>query len=257
MNSWHVPLAWGLAVVTAPNALMVALALAGSLALSTLAAGRKIQRASAVTATRSYELSFACVTVLISGLIGATTVYLVQRQLIVLRYDRAGLTIARELGLYFVAFDFYFYVVHRVQHLPAFFRFHQVHHRSTAPNPLSAFSAHPVDTLMTGCFSPLFWMVVSPVHLWTLIAISLYYGAATTVFHSGYDLYPTWWQRRWFSKWYLTSRYHDLHHSEGRWNYGGYTILWDWIFGTMAPEVGSQEATVPALCGRYPSSEAS
>ncbi|HJQ85812.1 MAG TPA: sterol desaturase family protein, partial [Candidatus Binatia bacterium] len=250
MQDWNAPLGWGYAVVAAPNATMVLLALVASSVLGVVLPGRKIQRGPRPTASRWYELGFAAMTVAISGLIGAATVQLVRHGWIALRLERPSPAVfLAELAAYFVAFDLWFYLTHRLLHVaPLYRRVHVIHHRSTVPNPLSAFSAHPVETLLTGCFSPLFWMVV-PIHLATLAVITIYYGAITIVFHSGYDLLPRWWHERWFSRWTITPRYHDLHHARGRWNYGGYTILWDALFGTIAPEFRARPALLRARAG--------
>ena len=51
--------------------------------------------------------------------------------------------------------------------------------------------------------------------------------------HSGYEFLPRWWNKTWATKWFITATFHDQHHKYFRWNFGGYTTIWDRICGTV------------------------
>jgi lathosterol oxidase len=53
--------------------------------------------------------------------------------------------------------------------------------------------------------------------------------------HSGYEFFPRWWNKTWATKWFITATFHDHHHHYFKWNFGGYTTIWDWICGTVRP----------------------
>jgi sterol desaturase/sphingolipid hydroxylase (fatty acid hydroxylase superfamily) len=53
--------------------------------------------------------------------------------------------------------------------------------------------------------------------------------------HSGVELLPKWWNKTWFTKWFITATFHDQHHRYFKGNYGGHTTIWDWICGTVRP----------------------
>ena len=47
--------------------------------------------------------------------------------------------------------------------------------------------------------------------------------------------FPRWWYRSWLTKWFLTPMFHDQHHQLFHCNYGGFTTIWDRVFGTVNP----------------------
>jgi sterol desaturase/sphingolipid hydroxylase (fatty acid hydroxylase superfamily) len=149
--------------------------------------------------------------------------------------------VAWEFAVYFFAFDLYFYAVHRLMHVDVVYRWvHATHHRSTAPNPLTAFAFNPIEGGLTGGFLPIF-LSVFEVHRESLALIGSFQPLMSIFVHCGHELLPRWWYRVPLTSWLLTTRFHDEHHRlpEGR-NYGGFTTLWDRLFGTLSP--GFQQA---------------
>lgn len=66
--------------------------------------------------------------------------------------------------LMFVLHDFYFYWIHRMMHLPKFYRhFHKVHHTSTNPSPWTAYSFHPLEAILEAGIIPLIAITI-PAH---------------------------------------------------------------------------------------------
>jgi sterol desaturase/sphingolipid hydroxylase (fatty acid hydroxylase superfamily) len=140
-----------------------------------------------------------------------------------------------EFAIYFFAFDLYFYLVHRVMHLGPVFRWvHATHHRSTAPDPLTAFSFNPLEGILTGGFLPVFLAIVE-VHRESLGAIATFQPLMSLYVHCGHEFFPRWWYRTPATGWLLTPLFHDQHHSLVGCNYGGFTTLWDRLFGTVNP----------------------
>src|SRR5262249_4624277 len=140
-------------------------------------------------------------------------------------------TSAGEFAVYFFAFDLYFYLLHRVMHLrPVFHLVHSTHHRSTAPVPLTAFSFNPLEGMLTGGFLPLF-LAAFEVHRGSLAIISTFQPLMSLFVHCGHEFFPRWWYRSPVTGWLLTPAFHDRHHSAVDCNYGGFTTLWDRVFG--------------------------
>ena len=54
--------------------------------------------------------------------------------------------------------------------------------------------------------------------------------------HCGYEFLPRWWNKTWLTRWFITATFHDQHHKYFKWNYGGYTTIWDFICGTVRPK---------------------
>ena len=144
--------------------------------------------------------------------------------------------VAGEFALYFFVFDLYFYAVHRLMHVGPVYRFvHETHHHSTAPNPLTAFSFNPVEGMIAGGFLPLF-LAAFEVHREALAVIGPFQILMSISVHCGHEYFPRWWYRTWLTKWFLTPMFHDQHHQLFHCNYGGFTTIWDRVFGTVNPE---------------------
>lgn len=207
-------------------------------------ARRRIQNVRLTATTLRRETVLGGLTLLLSGVMAVSTVYLVQRGVIRLRLEAASLpTIVLEVGAYLLGVDLYFYAVHRFLHLgPVYRRIHVLHHRSGSPNPLTAFSAHPVETILNGAFLPLFLCLV-PLHLGTVVFVSVHAPINNILLHNGHEVFPAWWYRSPFSRWYATPYFHDLHHADVVYNFGLLTTIWDRVFRTMAPRFNERVLT--------------
>ena len=154
--------------------------------------------------------------------------------------------IGLEYAAYFFAFDCYFYWLHRLMHIePVYSWVHKIHHYSVSPNALTTLSVNPLESLINGGFVPLFIALVT-VHSGTMLLIT-----PTNIFmglyvHSGYEFLPRWWYKSWATKWFITASFHDQHHRYFNWNYGGYTTIWDWAFGTVRPKFVADFAQLKA-----------
>jgi sterol desaturase/sphingolipid hydroxylase (fatty acid hydroxylase superfamily) len=143
--------------------------------------------------------------------------------------------VAGEFAVYFASFDLYFYALHRAMHLDPVFRWvHATHHRSTAPGPLTAFSFNPLEGILTGGFLPVF-LAVFEVHRESLALIGTFQPLMSVYVHCGHEFLPRWWYRTPLTGWLLTPLFHDQHHSRVGYNYGGFTTIWDRVFGTVSP----------------------
>jgi Delta7-sterol 5-desaturase len=196
---------------------------------------RKIQPHGFKWRTFRNEAIFGVINLATAGVVlGLITKALTAHGLVV--FDRtpvSGWVIALEYAAYFFGFDFYFYWFHRLMHMEPIYRWvHKLHHYSTSPNVLTTLSVNPLESLINGGFVPLF-TVLFVVHAPTMALI-----APTNIFmgfyvHSGYEFLPRWWHRSWVTRWFITATFHDQHHKYFKYNYGGYTTIWDWACGTV------------------------
>ncbi len=183
------------------------------------------------------EALVAPVSVLISGpMIGFSQGWLLEHQWIA--FNAAPVqwwVIALEYAAYFFLFDTWFYWNHRLMHKePVYKLVHKLHHWSTSPNMLTTLSVNPLESFVNGGFVPLF-LTVFTVHTETLALILPTNIVMGLYVHSGYELFPRWWNKSWASKWFITATFHDQHHKYFTANFGGYTTIWDRICGTMRP----------------------
>jgi sterol desaturase/sphingolipid hydroxylase (fatty acid hydroxylase superfamily) len=198
---------------------------------------RKIQvRPFSVALFAKHELPWSFATLVVAGLLGIAITKLRAKGYIVLdQGPTSALRVVRELLTYLVAYDVYFYFLHRALHTDALYeRIHRVHHESTSPNPLTGFVFHPVEATITGGFLVTLLSVVH-FHQYSLMAIGLYGGVSTVIVHSGYELFPRWWYENAITRLYITPFFHDQHHAQYRCNYGAFTTILDRVFSTMHP----------------------
>jgi sterol desaturase/sphingolipid hydroxylase (fatty acid hydroxylase superfamily) len=181
-----------------------------------------------------HELVFTASTLLLGGFIGIATVRLLERGVAAIDFGATTpLTVVLQVVTYLLAFDLYFYGLHRLIHVGVLYDWiHSVHHRSMAPNPLTAFSVHPLEALLTGGFLPLV-LVLYPLHILTIAVVAAYYAVSSIVLHTGYEIVPRWWHRHAVTRWLVTPSFHDAHHAGITGNYAIYTTVWDRLFGTV------------------------
>jgi sterol desaturase/sphingolipid hydroxylase (fatty acid hydroxylase superfamily) len=220
---------------------------------------RKIQPKGFKWKTFRNEGFFAAINLVASGfLIGAPMAWLSSNGYIAV--DKGPVDwwrIAIEYALYFFLFDTWFYWLHRWMHNEPFYTYiHKLHHFSTSPNLLTTLSVNPVESLINGGFVPLFLVAMSfihPVHESAMGLITPTNIVMGLYVHSGYELFPRWWNKSWASKWFITATFHDQHHKYFTANFGGYTTIWDRLCGTMRPKF---EADFDKLKSRGDSKEA-
>lgn len=198
---------------------------------------RKIQPKGFRWKTFRNEAIFATINLAVTGvLLGSLTALLKQAGLIHFNAAPAAWwVIALEYALYFFAFDTWFYWLHRAMHQPKIYPWiHKTHHYSTAPNLLTTLSVNPLESLVNGGFVPLFTAALT-LHSSTMLLIAPTNIIMGLYVHAGYEFFPRWWHKSWATKWFITTTFHDQHHKYFRYNFGGYTTIWDRICGTVRP----------------------
>ena len=185
-----------------------------------------------------YEVLFSFLMLGVANFIGVAVRFLVNHGYARILHDPLSLatvgTIAWQFAVYFVLFDIYFYFLHRLLHTKALFWIHRVHHQSRVPNPLSAFSFHPIEGLLTGGFVPIM-VFFFDLHVYSIIIVNLYGVINSVLVHSGHEFFPRWWYKRRTTGWYLSPMFHDRHHTRWNYNFGGFTTIWDRLLGTVYP----------------------
>jgi sterol desaturase/sphingolipid hydroxylase (fatty acid hydroxylase superfamily) len=110
-----------------------------------------------------------------------------------------------------------------------------VSHRSTSPNLLTTLSGGPLESVINGGFVPLFTAALT-VHATTMALITPTSIIMGLYVHSGYEFLPRWWNKSSATRWFITATFHDQHHKYFKWNFGGYTTIWDFLCGTVRPK---------------------
>lgn len=132
--------------------------------------------------------------------------------------------------------DTYFYWIHRLMHLPWFYRrVHLTHHKSVNPSPWAAYAFHPVEAVLEGGILPLllFCIPMHPINFFGFITLMLWFNVYG---HLGYELFSRKVYEHPIGRWLNSSVYHNLHHERFQGNYGLYFTLWDRLMGTLRPD---------------------
>jgi len=241
--------------------LVPAALVAGALALLPGAwrARRSVQDHAPAAGQRRREFLNSMLTVLIFSANGALIFAGVSAGVLHLYTDIAerGWTYAAiSLIVLVLAHDTWFYWTHRLLHKRWMFRWsHRTHHRSVAPTPWAAYSFAPVEAFVQAAFLPLI-MLVLPLHPLVTFVFLTHMIVRNVLGHAGVDFVPRAWLAGWWGRWLTTTLHHDLHHSQGRHNYGLYFTWWDRVAGTEHPEYRSRlRKFVGSLEGPPPGSQ--
>ncbi|QDL91315.1 sterol desaturase family protein [Paroceanicella profunda] len=131
-----------------------------------------------------------------------------------------------------VIFDAWFYFGHRLLHWKPLYRFHALHHKSVAPTVWSNDSSGLVDTLIEHGFYLVVWFVL-PVPALSVFALRLFDQISGMIGHSGFEYFAGASSRA--PSPMICSTFHDLHHSQFRYNFGNIFSIWDRLLGTVHP----------------------
>ncbi len=124
--------------------------------------------------------------------------------------------------------SFWFYLIHRLLHVPALYRrFHALHHRNTNVGPWSGLSMHPVEHLIyLGGVVIHFLVGAHPLHILFHLQYFTLTAATTHCGHEGITVAGR-------NRLRLGTFHHQLHHRYFECNYGALDVPWDKLFGTF------------------------
>ncbi|XP_067120807.1 lathosterol oxidase-like [Centruroides vittatus] len=130
-----------------------------------------------------------------------------------------------SIVLYYIWVDLMTYCVHRMLHLPFFYKkFHKIHHRFKQPTAFSSTAMHPAEFLLMQTFMmiPILFL---PMHWVTYIGVIGYVFYYGIIDHSGIKMEAIW-------PWQPNSLFHDDHHKYFHVNFGFNLTIWDKLQGT-------------------------
>ena len=220
-------------LLLAENALILALAVAAGQLLGRSFAHRRVAPPPPPLSRREGWL--ALMTVLLNTGVTVAGLVLWRAGMIVLHRGGA-LRALRDVVALLLIMDVAMYVLHRVAHIGPFFTLvHREHHGYEHPRPLTLFALHPLETLGFGTL----WLIVlilypaSWLGMASYLTLNVVYGV---IGHLGVEPLPAATLRIPLLKELTTSTFHAQHHLDRQHNFGFYTLLWDRLFGTLAPQ---------------------
>lgn len=229
----EVPLWLAALVFLAKNALVLALALALGEALVRRFAGRRITPEPPPLVRHEVLLAVACV--VLNSAVTFAGLLLWRAGWIRFRED-TGLGVLVDFAVLVLVMDAAMYVLHRVAHAPFLYtRLHAPHHRYEHARPLTLFVLHPAEVLGFGSL----WLAVCVAYEASWLGMMLYLVFNTLwglLGHLGVEPFPKDWGRWPVLGRIATTTFHARHHLTPGYNFGFYTLLWDRLFGTLAPD---------------------
>ncbi len=132
--------------------------------------------------------------------------------------------------------DAYFYWAHRAMHTRWLFRrVHRVHHKSRTPTPWAAYAFAAPEAILEAAILPLSTLLF-PMHELTVLLFVTHMIVRNVIGHAGIELFPSWWLQTPVLRRITTTTHHDLHHSQGGYNFGLYFTWWDRWMKTEHPQ---------------------
>jgi len=157
-----------------------------------------------------------------------------------------GIGAAIDVIVLLLTMDLFMYCLHRLAHTRVLYKLmHQFHHRYERVRPLTLFALNPVENLGFG----LLWLAVISVYPASWLGMSVYLAlnvAFGTVGHLGVEPIPRAWIQNAAVRYVAGSSFHAQHHQDVHYNYGFYTLIWDWLFGTLRPDYANSYGQMPA-----------
>ncbi|HEX5751189.1 MAG TPA: sterol desaturase family protein [Archangium sp.] len=132
--------------------------------------------------------------------------------------------------------DLGMYLLHRTAHLPLLYGWlHAPHHRYERARPLTLFVLSPLEVLGFGAL----WLAVCVAYeaSWAGMLLYLVFNTLWGLLgHLGVEPFPDGWVRWPLLRAVATTTFHARHHLDLAHHYGFYTVVWDRLFGTLAPD---------------------
>jgi Delta7-sterol 5-desaturase len=138
--------------------------------------------------------------------------------------------------IFILAYDTYFYWLHRFMHLKKVFPLvHRLHHLSHTPSPWAILAFNPLEAILEFLIYPLVILLI-PLHPLAVLIFVFHNIVLNTLGHVGYEIVPRSFFKNPVLGIGLTVTHHDMHHRKVRYNFGIYFNIWDRIMGTNHPE---------------------
>ena len=213
-------------------------------------APRRIQQRAATMADRRRELMLSVQTIAVFGVVDLIAFALIAAGVIPISRAFDPGMIAVQLVALIIAHDAWFYWMHRGLHLRAMFRrAHAAHHQSRTPTSWASYAFAPIEAVFESLYVPVALLLLSLFGPIYPLAIFIFLGhqiARNAIGHSGHELAWSGFTRSRWTGWLTTTTHHDLHHSEGRYNFGLYFTWWDRRMGTEHPRYHARFESVAA-----------
>jgi Delta7-sterol 5-desaturase len=141
-----------------------------------------------------------------------------------------------SIAAYMFIHEAYYYFLHRWMHRPGIYRyFHKIHHDSVVTSPWTAFSFHPLESVLQAAIIPLLLFFI-PIHFGSLVFLLILMTISATINHLNIEIYPKWMATTGIGKWVIGATHHGHHHKYFNKNFGLYFTFFDRWLGTESED---------------------
>lgn len=146
-----------------------------------------------------------------------------------------------ECLVVFIAYEIYYFYLHRSMHHPLLFKyFHEKHHQSIQPTPQTGTSVNVLEAISFYSFYVI--VLFFPLHFVTLLIVGLNIKIASLSQHWGHEVFPSFFRKSKILKYINSTYFHHLHHSDHfNKNYGFQTSFLDRFYHTVNPKYFTYE----------------
>lgn len=133
-----------------------------------------------------------------------------------------------SLLAFFIFYDFFYTIFHRILHLRSLYPYiHKHHHRQKAPSRgnTDGINVHPFE-FVVGEYLHLVAIYFIPCHIAAVVVFILLGGILASLNHTRFDIVVPG---------VYSVKVHDVHHRLPESNYGQYIMLWDYLMGSYRP----------------------
>ena len=133
---------------------------------------------------------------------------------------------------YFIIQDIYFYIIHRILHLPIFYKYiHKMHHKYKSPNIYQSYYGSPIEHIISWTLPYIVLPYCIEINKHVYWAFVFYTTLTSIIGHCGNNYEPT----LWFMNYNINVQpaHHDLHHLLSNCNYSLYFTVLDRFCGTL------------------------
>jgi sterol desaturase/sphingolipid hydroxylase (fatty acid hydroxylase superfamily) len=151
-------------------------------------------------------------------------------------FSIAGLSLAVQVALAYLAITFCYYWWHRARHHAGFLWrwLHQVHHSPARVEVLMSFYKHPIEVMINGALSSAIIFLLLGASFQAAVIAVMITGLAELFYHMNIAT------PRWLGFIFQRPEMHRVHHQRG-WHHQNYSDLplWDMLFGTFHNPIDS------------------
>ena len=128
------------------------------------------------------------------------------------------ITIISDLYMIIFFHTVYFYIVHRLFHLPQLYKLHKLHHNNIITYPHTALYCHIIEHLLLNCMSVIIGVYIWKCHIYSVFIWVFIFTINTINSHNSIS--------------HKSIKKHDYHHLLHNVNYGSGFNFMDMIFNT-------------------------